>query len=34
MARQISSIEIDGETAYAPNNTTRGLSRLPLRAHS
>jgi cytochrome P450 len=34
MARQISSIEIDGETAYAPNNTTRGLSRLPLRAQS
>ena len=29
MARQFSAIEIDGETAYAPNNTTRGLSRLP-----
>ena len=31
LARRVSSIEIDGETAYAPNNTTRGLSRLPLR---
>ena len=31
LARQVSSIEIDGEIAYTPNNTTRGLSRLPLR---
>ena len=31
LARRVSSIEIDGETAYTPNNTTRGLSRLPLR---
>jgi cytochrome P450 len=31
MARQVTHIELDGETDYALNNTTRGLSRLPLR---
>ena len=31
MARQITHIEIDGETDYALNNTTRGLSKLPLQ---
>ena len=31
LARQVSSIEIDGEIVYTPNNTTRGISRLPLR---
>ena len=31
LARQVAHIELDGETDYALNNTTRGLSRLPLR---
>ena len=31
LARRVDRIERDGEIEYALNNTTRGLSRLPVR---